>query len=150
MADLLACQRGKVAVMEGCEGIPGKILLTGFEPTAAIITSPSVTQRTNTQFQTSLKESVYVYSFGDQMGAVEIAGVAFAGKCEGEESGMEEVFEYYRDNRASQKKEPIEVTFGKESLSGFLTASQMSSRDPDLLTLDFRFTINTLPKKASS
>jgi len=150
MADLFACQRGKVVVMEGCEGVPGKIILGGFEPLASIITSPAVTQRVNAQFQTSLKDSVYVYVFGDQMGNVTIAGVAFASRCQSEDSGMEDVFNYYRDNRASQKKEPIEVTFGKQAISGFLMASELSSRDPDLLTLDFRFTISTLPKKASA
>jgi len=103
----------------------------------------------NAQFQTSLKASVYVYVFGDQMGNVGIAGIAFAGKCDGEHSGMEDVFNYYRDYRASQRKEPIEVTFGKESISGFLTASKMTSKDTSNLTLNFSFTINTLPKKAS-
>lgn len=150
MADLFACQRGKVVVMEGCEGVPGKIILGGFEPLASIITSPTVVQRVNAQFQTSLKDSVYVYVFGDQMGNITIAGVAFASRCQSEDSGMEDVFNYYRDNRASQKKEPIEVTFGKQAISGFLMASELSSRDPDLLTLDFRFTISTLPKKASA
>jgi hypothetical protein len=150
MAELLACRRGKVAVMEGCEGIPGQILLDGFEPVASIITSPEVLQRVNVQFQTSLKESVYVYVFGDQMGNVVISGIAFAGLCEGEESGIEDIFKYYRDYRASQRKETVTVTFGKQSISGFLTESRMSSRDPDNLTLNYTFTINTLPKKASS
>lgn len=149
MADLLTCQRGKVVVMEGCGGIPGKIILDGFEPIASIITAPAIRQRVNIQFQTSLKEAVYAYVFGDQMGSVRIAGIAFAGRCEGEESGMEDIFNYYRDYRASQRKDPVTVTFGKESVSGFLTASDMTSRDPDLLTLDFVFTINTLPRKAS-
>jgi hypothetical protein len=150
MADVFACTRGKVVVMDGCGGLPGKIVLGGFEPMAAIITSPSVTQRVNVQFQSSLKESVYVYVFGDQMGNVMINGIAFAARCQGDASGMKDIFDYYRDYRASQKKEPIEVTFGKEAISGFLTESNMSSRDPNNLTLDFRFTINTLPKKASS
>ena len=149
MADLFACQRGRVVVMEGCEGVPGKILLRDFEPVAAIITAPSISQRTNVQFQTSLKESVYVYIFGDQMGSVVIAGVAFAEKCDSGESGMEEIFDYYRDFRASKRSEPIEVAFGfsKASISGFLTASEITSRDPSFLTLDFKFTINTLPEK---
>jgi len=149
MADLFACQRGVVAVMEGCDGVPGKIMLRDFAPMATIITAPSIAQRTNVQFQTSLKESVYVYVFGDQMGSIIIAGVAFAEKCDSGESGLEEIFDYYRDFRASKRSEPIEVTFGfsKEAVSGFLTASEISSRDPSFLTLDFKFTINTLPEK---
>jgi hypothetical protein len=150
MAELLVCQRGKVFAMEGCDGIPGKILLDKFEPVACIITSPAITQRVNAQFQTSLKESVYVYVFGDQMGQVTITGIAFAGMCEGDSSGMKEILDYYRDYRASQRKETVIVTFGKESISGFLTESMMSSRDPSDLTLNYTFTINTLPKKASA
>lgn len=149
MAELFACKRGRVAVMEGCDGVPGKIVLDGFEPLAAIITSPAVAQRVNVQFTPSLKESVYVYVFGDTMGQVVIAGVAFAARCEGEESGMEDVFNYYRDYRASQRKEPVSVTFGKESISGFLTDVNMSSRDPDLMTMNFQFSIRTLPRKAN-
>lgn len=149
MAELFKCRRGQVVSMEGCEGVPGKILLGGFNPTAAIITSPAVSNHANVQFMPSLKESVYVYVFGDNMGSVTISGVAFASKCDGDDSGMTEIFEYYKNYRASQRKEPVEVTFGKESISGFLTASDISSRDPDQLTLDFKFTINTLPEKAS-
>jgi hypothetical protein len=149
MADLFACSRGNLTVMEGCEGVPGKILLKGFSPQAAIIVSPAISQRTNVQFQTSLRESVYVYVFGDQMGTVTVTGVAFATRCDADDSGLEEIFEYYQNYRASQRQQPIEVTFGKESISGFLTASDISSRDPSFLTLDFKFTINTLPKKAS-
>lgn len=149
MAELFACKRGRVAVMEGCNGVPGKIVLDGFEPLAAIITSPSISQRVNAQFTPSLKESVYVYVFGDLMGQVIISGVAFAARCEGEESGMEDVFNYYRDYRASQRQEPVSVTFGKESVSGFLTDVSLSSRDPDLMTMDFKFAVRTLPRKAS-
>ena len=149
MADLFACQRGRVVVMEGCEGVPGKIMLNDFEPRAAIITSPAVIQKTNVQFQTSLKEAVYVYVFGDQMGSVIISGVAFAERCDTGESGMEEIFDYYRDFRASKRPEPIEVAFGfsKEAVSGFLIASDVTSRDPSFLSMDFKFTISTLPEK---
>ena len=151
MADLFACSRGKVVVMEGCGGVPGKIKLGRFNPVASIITSPSITQRVNVQFQSSLKESVSVYVFGDQMGSVTISGIAFNSRCQGgeESSGLKDIFQYYRDYRASQYAESIEIAFGQESISGFLTQSQLTSRDPNFLTLNFTFTFNTLPKKAS-
>jgi hypothetical protein len=149
VAELLACRRGSLVVMEGCEGIPGKVNLEDFEPMAAIIVSPSVEDKVNSQFQSSLKRSVYIYVFGDNMGVVTIDGIAFATRCENNASGLKEVFDYYRDYRASQRKEPITVTFGEESISGFLTASNITPRDPDYIMLNFSFVINTLPREAS-
>lgn len=149
MAELLACRRGTLVVLEGCDGIPGKLKLSNFSPVASIIVAPRVGQRVNVQFQTSLKESVYAYVFGDQMGNVSIQGIAFAGRCNGEDSGIQEVFDYYKDYRASSKPDLVTVTFGKEAMSGFLIEMRMTPRDSQFMTTDFSMTISTLPKKGS-
>ena len=149
MSELLACRRGTVVVIEGCDGIPGKVKLEGFEPLASIIVAPSIGQRVNAQFQTSLKKSVYVYVFGDQMGNIIMHGIAFAGLCRGNDSGLKEVFGYYKAFRASERDTPVTVTFGEETISGFLIAMDMSPKDPDYMMVNFNLTISSLPKEGS-
>jgi len=150
MSELLACRRGTVVIMEGCEGIPGKVKLEGFKPMASIIVAPSIGQRVNVQFQTSLEKSVYVYVFGDQMGNVIMHGIAFAGRCDGNYSGLKDVFNYYKTFRASTRAKPVTVTFGEETISGFLIALDMSPKDPDYMMVDFKLTISSLPKEGSA
>lgn len=147
MAELLACHRGKVVVLEGCKGLPARLILEGFEPVASIIESPEVRQAVNIQFMTSLKDAVYAYVFGDQMGAITLQGTAFAGRCEQTDSGLKDVFDYYRNYRAAKRKEVITVAFGPESFSGFLTEMRMWPRDPRYVMVNFVLTFSTLPKK---
>lgn len=134
-------------MVEGCKGLPAKLVLEGFEPVASIIESPEVMQAVNVQFMTSFAESVYAYVFGDQMGSISIQGTAFAGRCDGSESGLRDVFGYYRDFRATNRQEVITITFGPESFSGFLTRMRMWPRDPLYVMVNFHMTFNTLPKK---
>lgn len=147
--DLFACNRGTVVTMEGCGGLPGKLELEGFEDqVAAIIEAPAMRHGVNIQFMPSLDDAVYAYVFGDKMGQVTIKGVAFAGVCNNASgSGLKELDDYYKDYRASQRKEVVVVTIGKVTQSGFLTGMVITSRDPKFMLLDFEMTINTLPRK---
>jgi hypothetical protein len=152
VSDLIACKRGAVVIMQGCDGIPGKVALDGFEPMAAIIEKPTMEQSVNVQFQTSLAEATYVYVFGDKMGSIMIEGVAFAGRCDGgevnfEQNGIKDVVDFYNERRASQDSRVLTVTYGPEQLSGFLTGMMLTPRDPLYMLTDFRMVINALPKK---
>lgn len=151
MADIFQCRRGTVVVLKGCDGIPMKLILDGFEPKAAIIEAPQLMQQVDVQFQTSLKEAVYAYVFGDQMGRVQLSGIAFAGRCEQEnESGLKDLFDYYKDYRASKRKEVVTVTFGPEAQSGFLIGLQLTPREISNMTMNFSMGISTLPKKGGN
>lgn len=148
MSEILACRRGLVISMEGCQGIPGRIEIDGFEPLAAIIDAPSIDQSVNVQFMQSLGQPVYVYVFGDNMGGVVISGTCFAGLCTDEsKNGIKEVIDYYEDFRASQNPDLITVTYGAASLSGFLTKMALRPKDPLYMLTSFEFTINTIPKQ---
>jgi hypothetical protein len=147
MSDLLACRRGTVITIEGCEGIPGTLTVDGFEGRAAIIVAPAVTQKVNVQFQTSLKEAVYAYVFGDQMGSISLSGVAFASRCDDDSNGVKELFEYYDDYRASVRKEVVTVTIADKAFSGFLTSMNVRPQDPEHMISAFNLEINVLPEK---
>ncbi len=133
--------------MEGCKGLPAKLVLEGYTPMASIIESPAVEQAVNIQFMTSLRDAVYAYVFGDKMGAITIQGTAFAGTCDSSDSGLKDVFDYYKDFRAAKRQEVITIAFGPESFSGFLTHMRMWPRDPLYVMVNFVLTFNTLPKK---
>jgi hypothetical protein len=147
MSDLLACRRGTVITIEGCEGIPGTLSVDGFEGKAAIIVAPAVNQKVNAQFQTSLKESVYVYVFGDQMGNIALSGLAFASRCEDDENGIKELFEYYDEYRAAVRKEVVTVTIADKAFSGFLISMDVRPQDPEHMISAFNLAIAVLPEK---
>lgn len=151
MAEIFQCRRGSVVVLKGCEGTPVKLIVDGFEPQAAIIEAPQVVQQVDVQFQTSLKEAVYAYVFGDKMGQLTLSGVAFASRCSDESaSGLKDLFDYYKEYRASKRTDVITTTFGPEALSGFLIGLQMSPREISNVTMNFELAISVLPKKGGN
>lgn len=151
MAEILACRRGLVTTMPGCGGMPGKLRLSpDFDPLAALVDAPSVSQSVNVQFQSSLGGPVYVYVFGDNMGNISVSGTAFAGLCDNANTnGIKEVIDYYEDNRASERSEVVTVTYGSKSFDGFLTRLELRPHDPLYMLTGFTVVINTLPKGGS-
>ena len=80
------------------------------------------------------------------MGDVSISGIAFAGTCDTpSQTGINEVFQYYTANRASQRKEVVTVTYGSESSEGFLTSMVLTPYQPELFLTKFTLVIKTLP-----
>lgn len=145
--DLFACRRGFVVSMQGCKGMPGKLKLEGFEPLAAIIEAPALRHSVNMQFMESMDNAVYAYAFGDNMGVISLRGVAFAASCETSNSGLKTLSDYYKNHRAVNRKEPVTISIGSTTYSGFLTELDIGSRDPSYMLLDFTMIIRTLPAK---
>ena len=152
MPDVFNSSFGQVVIITDPNGVimPGKVVLAGFEPQAALISGVKYNQSTNHQFQMSLEGSVYLYVFGDAMGSVMVNGIAFPSLCNGAGEGLVEVFDYYRSNRASKNPEPIQVQIGSETISGFLTAltvnGQTVAEEPEGFLSHYAFIINSLPK----
>lgn len=136
--------------MPGCGRMPGKLKLSpNFDPLAALIDAPAVSQSVNVQFQASLGGPVYVYVFGDKMGNITVTGTAFAGHCDDpNNNGLKEVIDYYNENRASQRSEVVTVTYGSDSFDGFLTRLELRPKDPEAMMTSFAIVINTLPRES--
>lgn len=153
MADIFQSAPGTVAVIASDTALPGSIVIS--QPqfpsgnSAAIITGISYDQKTNQQFQQSLDGAVYIYVFGDQMGEVMVEGIAFPKLCDGGDSGLFDVADYYRANRASQSSQPIIVLAAGDTITGFLTGvgirSNMTAEDPMALINNYRLHISALP-----
>jgi hypothetical protein len=150
MADIFNSRTGYVSVISGQAVIPGRIKISGFEPTSALIENISYRQQTNQQFQYTLDGAVYIYVFGDEMGEVQISGVIFPLLCSGQTTGMREVLAFYASRRASKSQDLVEVSIGDEIITGFLTGLQVRgmgvAEDPAAALQQYVMGINTLPK----
>jgi hypothetical protein len=148
---------GSVVAFDMGYSIPGTITISDPQfpaavPSPIMFSSMKWGQATNQQFQHSLDGSVYIYVFGDRMGAIEIEGFTFISQCSSNETGLTQLSSFYSENKASTRSTPIEVTVGDDTISGFLTALVVtalgSGGGDDGLTLVHRFTltVNALPK----
>lgn len=150
MPDIFNSAPGIVAVFTDEKIIPGQIKIQGFSPAAAMITGVDYDQSTNQQFQHSLDHAIYIYVFGDLMGNVTVSGRCFPQLCDSDVQGMAEVLEFYKTNRASVKSDPITVTIGSETITGYLTGLRIrgtnAAEDPTALTSDYSLVISALPK----
>ena len=145
MAKLFAGNAGTVAVIKNT-GSPALIKIADFTYSAALVTTIGASYDCNVQIQPSLKNSIYIYSFGDNMGSIQVNGIAFMGRvCEGgavrrNRDGVADVFEYYQKNRLSKKGAPVSIAIGSTVLSGFLISMSVSTKD--VVNRFFTFTLN--------
>lgn len=154
MADIFNSRPGVVAIISDSSGgvLPGRIFVEGFKPQAALISGIEYNQQTSQQFQTSLDQAIYLYVFGDAMGDIVVNGLAFLGVCKGDGEGLLEVFEFYEQNRASKRPEPVKVHVGKSKpIVGFLTGLKLRQTtvgdDPIGFLANFSLIINALPRE---
>ena len=127
----------------------------------ALIQGISLDQRTNHQINLSLRQTIYLYVFGNQMGDAVITGFLFGGVCsagldntsrsaalDADADGFEDILTFYSENRVSSKNEEVEIIAGKsESLKGFLTGLHIMATDINTLLTPFNMTIKVMPPK---
>jgi len=159
MPDIFNSKPGFVSIFspdQAGEVLPGKIVFQDHENEAFVMAGMDYDQETVQQFQLSMRDSIYIYVFGDGMGKIALKGIIFVQTCGGQ-SGITEVMDLYNQYRASKNPEPVKVqitTFGNEDhqepiqgyLTGFTIMTKGASSDPATLGMyDFRMVINTLP-----
>lgn len=149
MASIFNSRPGVVQVVSAEQAIPGRIRIGGFEPKAILVSGIDFIQRTNQQFQYSLERDVYVYMFGDLMGALTVRGLVFPEMCSGED-GLFEILQFYTENRAVVRGESVSVAIGSQLIVGFMTELQLHATtgayDAAPPTETFDITINTVPR----
>lgn len=116
---LFANNAGKVAAIKG-KSMPAVISIDGFAPRAIIIQQVGVSQKCKFQINTALSNAIYIYSFGDDIGAIQISGMGFTKSCTGNRDGGKELFEYYARNRIARHRAPVRITFAGTAFSGLL------------------------------
>lgn len=100
---------------------------------------------TSTQFQQSLENVLYVYSFGDQMGNMTLRGMAFPRQCDAESNGIAELLKFYKEYRVSKSGSRIRLTFADEVINGFLVGLALTTVDASSGLHSFTLLIKTIP-----
>lgn len=153
MSDIFISQPGRVVRIRGNHSVPGTVTLLSNQM-GSVITSQRViitgfgsSNASHVQFQQSLLKTIYMYSFGDQIGQVQIQGIGFSSVC-GENSngsGVEDIMGYWTKYRVSNNNDPVNVSIGRKIIKGFLTACDIRSASVDHMTYGWSFRIASIP-----
>lgn len=127
----------------------------GYVPQLSIITSLNISQRINVQFLHTVGAGIYIYTFGDRIGQMQLSGLSFSCTCPGDSPGLEQMYTWFKSNRASVRREPVRVTIGKTPIEGFViefgaaivdAASGLSQWNLSLATLPENLDVKSTPE----
>lgn len=151
MTDIFSSTPGAVVALDG-PGVTMAIDIEGWEGYAgfkSIVTGISVETENGTQFMHTLRDFVYVYTFGERIGRMKLTGLSFAAQCETNDAqyhGIEYVYAYYLEARASNLAGPLVVTIGgATSFFAFMTGMQFDFADAERTMASFSMSLNTVP-----
>lgn len=116
----------------------------------AIITQLNWRLQTNTQFQQSLENIIYVYSFGDRMGDLSISGLVFPRVCDSGANGIENLIKFYKERRVSEKVDLVQITFSNEVIKGYLIGMNLTTQDPSSGIHTWSLLLKTIPASFKS
>jgi hypothetical protein len=126
--------------------LPSLIDVQGLPSSTVLITSAGFAQNANVQFMQSLSRLIYVYSFGEQMGTVQISGIALWKECSGAVgTGIKEIMRYYQNNSVSARRSPVTITLVQERVDGFLRGVRTTFDDPTRGMTGFQLVFATMP-----
>lgn len=104
--------------------------LKGSADSPIIFESSSITQKDLVVPKPTLGNTKVLYSFGEDFGDVTVNGVLLLGESGKAANGFSPVTNYFRANRTSTKKTPIEVSVGGQAFSFYLTTLAVGALDP--------------------
>ena len=133
---------GQVTVVEDT-GLPMQLRIaldgwTGPQGMKAIIVGFQLGSQGNQQFTNTLRKLIYAYTFGEHIGTLALSGMCFASDCNvfggaGGVSGLENVMQYYNQDRLSASGSPVNVAIGSSvRFPAFLTSISAGVQDPSL------------------
>lgn len=154
MPVLFQGEPGRVLAMKdpGVQGVlPPLVSLAGvnFQDRKSIVTRLTLAQETSHQFLHTLGGDIYIYVFGDRVGQMTIGGMCFALDCDrpgDRKHGVERMLEFYRDNKASKKKDPVTVMIGQTPVTGFVTAFNADVFDHKLNIMQYSLGLMAITK----
>jgi hypothetical protein len=122
-----------------------------FNSFRAIITRVTLSQQVNVQFLHTLGAMVYVYVFGDKIGSVSLSGLSFFGcPCPSPSpspaAGNNDIYAWYKTNRASKNPKPLRVTIGTAVIEGFVTTFSEDVVDPTVNLVQWGVSMVCLPE----
>lgn len=120
-----------------------------YEKDKIVLTRVNVGQNVNVQFLHTLGNRVYVYSFGDRMGQIQLSGMAFASTCDYSTSNShtaKNIMEWYRLNKASIRSDAIRISIFDYAFQAFLVGLTADVIDDKTKLVQWNLTLATLPE----
>ncbi len=144
---LIGSKPGSVGVWTVSEAdLPAFVDVEGLAASEVIITSPAFSQQPAVQYTQSLRDKVYVYVFGERLGALDVTGIVPLRACgSGQSSGLDNIFSYYRSHSVSASGTPTSISVGNTAFRGFLNGVRSTFADPERALLGFVLSFVTLP-----
>ncbi len=113
----------------------------------AITSGISISSRGNYQFLHTLRNFIYVYVFGEQMGRITITGRTFMANCHFfNDSGISNTIEYYANYSISRTGTPVGIQIGYAAFYGFLVGAEVGIVDAESRLGKFAFTFESIPQ----
>jgi len=137
--------------------VQGSVNLASLDPSftwedqRSIITRVTVSHQGNFQFLHTLGNDVYIYVFGDRIGAITISGLSLAADCDAVDDpshGFERALDWYAANRLASKQGPVRIAIGARTvIEVFCSGFTGDLVDPASRIFQFGISGTLLPKK---
>jgi hypothetical protein len=97
----------------------------------------------------TLGNDIFIYVFGDRVGQIMLEGLSFVENCGGGggQHGMEQMLEYYKNNKLSSKKDPVQILIGGTTITGFITGMTNDVVDPKTWLAKYQLSVAIMPEK---
>jgi hypothetical protein len=155
MADIFNNEPGVVVVLDtggGNGDNPFRLAIDDFPQDGSsglIVTELAVQRHGNFQFLHTLKDLVYVYSFGERIGQIRASGLCFASMCNGpSDGGLPTLLDYYETHRLEMRSQPISIAVGTSNngrFRGFLCELNFDVARPEARLAQFGLQFHALP-----
>lgn len=129
-----------------------------YDAQRSIITSVEFSGQVNLQFMHTLGNLIYVYVFGDRLGAAAVSGLSFGAPCENFDAenenpasyGPELLYTWYRNNRASTRATPVKLLLGaRTTLEAFVVGYRECVVDAASSLMQWSVALALLPNNDS-
>jgi hypothetical protein len=161
MPTFFGSEPGQVVALWDSDGIVGLplavdgVIGSWFPEFRSVLTGLTVGLDSNFEAMQTMREIIYVYTFGDKISNLIVSGLSFIANCKADEvlggpNGLEMVMEYYRNNRIALRASPIQIALGTNEagrFTGFLTNMRAEVTRPELSVANFTFTFTVFPGK---
>lgn len=125
----------------------------GINQIGGIITGASISGDSNVQFMYTLRDSIYLTTFGDKMGSMSLSGYLFLTKpmvCNSGPSALplKTFYNKFFESYVIKNPKPLEILIGPDLMvKAFLLSFQIQITDPQFMLGQFSMQLAVVPPK---
>jgi hypothetical protein len=164
MPSIFTATSGTVMVIDatptGSKGVPNQPfsievdgIKWGVDQIGGIITTASISGDSNVQFMYTLRDAIYLTTFGDKMGSLSLSGYLFLTSpmvC-GRNSGalpLQTFYDKFFESYVIKRHDPLKILIGTTlTVKAFLLSFQMQITDPQFMLGQFSMQLAIVPPK---